>query len=434
MKTLFKAPVGLKHQSDDMARKSDRASTVLKTEASYANDKQVLAWKLHSYAWNGRLNDLLIMLASNNFGSTEYLEYLKIPPNDGHELCSTMIDCIRSPKMKDKYGDAGVRQAIKALCNHGADMTIVTKSGRDLLDFACGTGDTNLVDFIIKKSPAGIARQGPRPVWLPPRLFHATSVPMAQMLINHGAGVDERGRIDVPILSHHIQSCRTISKVTRREDDKLKMLEFLINAGCDASAFDRTGRSVLHTASNWQGEPEIIQLLIDNNADVNFADGNGETPLHVAVRSARLELVQTLCQNGADLSTEDDDGLNPVHWAVRYGSHRDFLETIPHSRVQILRYLDAEKDRIDRVSAFGMIAIPRLARGTPGHQLPPELVEDIVQRVQHMLDQATVAPENVEGPRPDNATGTGKRRGVNKGGWCEAGPPNYPEDNMGSDQ
>ena len=53
---------------------------------------------------------------------------------------------------------------------------------------------------------------------------------------------------------------------------------------------------------------EQIRLQIENGADVNAKDYNGEKPLVNAVRNGNLEIVQLLIEHGADVNAKDNDG------------------------------------------------------------------------------------------------------------------------------
>ena len=82
-----------------------------------------------------------------------------------------------------------------------------------------------------------------------------------------------------------------------------------------ASAKDTTifGTTLLHSASK-SGSMELVCLLIQEGADVNAQDEDGESPLHGAMaRSDNYNIARTLIENGADLSSKAVDGKTPLH-------------------------------------------------------------------------------------------------------------------------
>ena len=91
-------------------------------------------------------------------------------------------------------------------------------------------------------------------------------------------------------------------------------VECLLRLG-KASAKDITvfGTTLLHSASN-SGNMELVCLLIQEGADVNAQDEDGESPLHSAMaKSDNYNVARTLIENGADLSCKALDGRTPFH-------------------------------------------------------------------------------------------------------------------------
>lgn len=82
-----------------------------------------------------------------------------------------------------------------------------------------------------------------------------------------------------------------------------------------ASAKDTTlfGTTLLHSASK-SGNMELVRLLIQEGADVNAQDEDGESPLHGAMaRSDNYNVARTLIENGADLCSKAVDDKTPFH-------------------------------------------------------------------------------------------------------------------------
>lgn len=59
---------------------------------------------------------------------------------------------------------------------------------------------------------------------------------------------------------------------------------------------------------------ELVRLLIQEGADVNAQDEDGESPLHGAMaKSDNYDIARILIENGADLSSQAADGKTPFH-------------------------------------------------------------------------------------------------------------------------
>lgn len=86
---------------------------------------------------------------------------------------------------------------------------------------------------------------------------------------------------------------------------------------------DAFGRNILlAAAAQPQGRPEIVRLLVENDADIETVDAHGRTPLIVAATHAPPEVVSLLLDGGARRDASDDQGRTALHWAVARGERR----------------------------------------------------------------------------------------------------------------
>jgi len=91
------------------------------------------------------------------------------------------------------------------------------------------------------------------------------------------------------------------------------MIDLLLENGADIHS--RTaiyGSSVLHLANT----ADMVEYLCDHcSADVEARNKYGETPLYVAVQEHDIFLVDALLEHGADINTCDDFGDTPLRCA-----------------------------------------------------------------------------------------------------------------------
>ena len=67
----------------------------------------------------------------------------------------------------------------------------------------------------------------------------------------------------------------------------------------------------------WRGHGEIVQLLIERGADVNFECGDGFTAVTLAAKKRFWEVVKLLAEAGADVTHIDANGISALRAAER---------------------------------------------------------------------------------------------------------------------
>ena len=83
---------------------------------------------------------------------------------------------------------------------------------------------------------------------------------------------------------------------------------------------DDTDTTLLHLAAN--STPAILQLLLENEADVNHQNEDGFTALHVAAMWGNSAAIRLLLDYGADPLLCDDEEMTALNHAVNEGTDR----------------------------------------------------------------------------------------------------------------
>lgn len=90
------------------------------------------------------------------------------------------------------------------------------------------------------------------------------------------------------------------------------MVELLLQQGADLNVAQNNGNTALHLAAG-HGNTEMMEVLVEYGAEVDARNNKGHTPLHRAVASCKFDAVQFLVlEGGADVTTVTKDGMTTM--------------------------------------------------------------------------------------------------------------------------
>jgi len=139
---------------------------------------------------------------------------------------------------------------------------------------------------------------------------------VARLLIEKGAEVNVMGKNGISPLHRAAQT------------GELEVAKILIAHGADVNIFDKFEGPVsagdvlgtaLQIAINYSPNDEMATLLLDNGAEFNRKDGQGNTELHLAAMKGKADLVRILCGHGAEVETVNDYNRTPLYYAAKHG-------------------------------------------------------------------------------------------------------------------
>ena len=102
----------------------------------------------------------------------------------------------------------------------------------------------------------------------------------------------------------------------------------------DLNLKDPVGRTPLHIAAE-KGNVDVAMLLIENGANVNVADVNGNTPLIFIInKTGNLKVTQRLLEKGANVDTQNRTGETALMYAAWHG-HSKIVQLLLENRADV---------------------------------------------------------------------------------------------------
>jgi ankyrin repeat protein len=104
-----------------------------------------------------------------------------------------------------------------------------------------------------------------------------------------------------------------------KENNYLGIKHYLKN-GANPNEQEENGESVICFAMRYHCDQDIIDVLIDNGADLFHTDHEGVSVFDVAVTYNNIRLIERLLQEGFDVNhATRNSGFTPLMGAVCYG-------------------------------------------------------------------------------------------------------------------
>jgi ankyrin repeat protein len=97
-------------------------------------------------------------------------------------------------------------------------------------------------------------------------------------------------------------------------------------------------------ASDW-GYLDIVKVLVENGADVNIQDKNGNTALIYTSYYGYLEIVQHLIDKGVDINHQNKDGWAALQIAKKF-NHIKLVNYLLNNKYYLLKIKELKRKNI----------------------------------------------------------------------------------------
>jgi ankyrin repeat protein len=148
---------------------------------------------------------------------------------------------------------------------------------------------------------------------------------LASRATRTGASREDAEAYFLPRTRHHVYAGDTALHVAAAAYRR-GLAESLVASGADVRARNRRGAQPLHYAADgspgtprWDpmAQADVIVYLVGAGADPDALDKSGVAPLHRAVRTRSSAAVRALVENGAVVRLMNGNGSTPLHLAVQ---------------------------------------------------------------------------------------------------------------------
>ncbi|MBP6963953.1 MAG: ankyrin repeat domain-containing protein [Armatimonadetes bacterium] len=220
-------------------------------------------------------------------------------------IAGVLLAGCSQPNITKSVLEGDVRAVERILKKHPGQANQKDAGGNTILHAAIRTGDEEMVRAILLAGgdPNTPNSQGDSPL---EDAICRGSVDVAQTLIAFGAKKDDPGRLlRRAAWAGHIPAAEFMLKEGANVNDRAKS--------------ESGGNSTALHAAVVANRPDMVDFLVRNGADPNFADGAGHTPLHLAAESVYTQMTKTLLAGGAKVGMRSKTGETALHRAAAYG-------------------------------------------------------------------------------------------------------------------
>lgn len=100
------------------------------------------------------------------------------------------------------------------------------------------------------------------------------------------------------------------------QSKNVELVRYLVQQGADINAKSSTDAPLTLAMDRALGDPQVALELINDGADVNIKDANGDTPLVKATADSSDEVFQALLAKHANPNAKGVNGITPLHQAA----------------------------------------------------------------------------------------------------------------------
>jgi len=163
----------------------------------------------------------------------------------------------------------------------------------------------------------------------------------------------------VPYIDHRDQACKIVEQASTDDvnsedhngntplmwaciEGREDLVQVLVEQGANVNMQNFEGETALYHAAS-MGFHTICCILLENGADANCVTLDGASPAHIAASEGFVTVLGCLARYGAFLGAQDEEGDSVLHYAVRSGKEKVVEFLVKECKVSVdVRNEDSE--------------------------------------------------------------------------------------------
>lgn len=278
-------------------------------DASHATVCETLLWGAHQGHW--RLVKIFWEMSSMAFKPSDILPrgLLDKAAEDGQEdVVHLLVESGADTRHWNLElttalwlaAEKGYRSIMQILINAGVDVEAKDEFGRTLVQEAWGNRDKAMIEFLVRNG-ANLGATNIRGETLLQITVRGKDRDMVKFLTSQGVKIHGTMALHWAVENHDVQ-----------------MVRLLLQLGARINWRDDLGRTSLHLAVQ-HGLGDIVSLLAEKDANLEAHDNRRNTPLWNAVRFREWPIVRLLRRYGADIDSSDVPEGSLLQRAIELG-------------------------------------------------------------------------------------------------------------------
>ena len=246
---------------------------------------------------------LMIACVQRNVGAINVLLHAGAHPNCADTGLGTCLHITLNKKVSSR--NDGTKETIQAIIDHGIDVNATNKDGETALMIACVKGNVDTINVLLNANANPDLANTIGNTCLHCAVRALCDCETLQAIINHSADVDATNKD------------RETALMIACMKGNVNAINVLLNANANPNFADTIGNTCLHCAAKALHNSETLQAIIDHGADVNSTNKDGETALMIACMKGNVYAINVLLNANANPDLANTIGNTSLHCAVR---------------------------------------------------------------------------------------------------------------------